>query len=122
MSFIRNGGLERKNAEAAYLVNGEDADDFIMVSSRGLLTQILRSVLPTERGFNIGLQKPSKRDDNGKEKNLDETDGYLSVYAAQNGIRYIIVEAEHEKDGEGDNHEARQAEIVTVIIRALNPK
>lgn len=75
---LRAGGPV--SARPPYRHQGEDPDDFLLVTQTRDFEQLRQS------GFNVVLQKPAASDD-----------GSLSVWATRQrpGIRYIAVEAQH---------------------------
>ena len=94
-------GLEYKNIESAYVVNGEDADDFIIVSTFELFNRLFN------RKFSIGLQKQQP----------DQKDGYLSTWCAlpDHIVDYVIIEAEHKANnntGALDRGRNRQRQMI----------
>ncbi len=77
LSYKRKG-LEAKNASRVYVNNVMDVNDFIITTDASIFHYL------KQRKINVVLQHPKPEDD-----------GSLSVYAAQNKISYINVEAKH---------------------------
>lgn len=75
----QTGGSEANEAEAVRLAPGADTDDFVFVTTRPLFDAVAAS------GVNAVLQNNETPTD----------DGSLSVWAAQNGLPYLNVEAQH---------------------------
>ena len=73
------GGTEAREAAEVRLTPGTDPDDFVFVTDPDLYRSLLESQ------FNVVLQNNDAMTD----------DGSLSVWAAQNGLRYANVEAQH---------------------------
>ncbi|MEL6770794.1 MAG: hypothetical protein AAFP18_07000 [Bacteroidota bacterium] len=71
-------GPYAEDAAGLHLAPGADADDFFFVTNRALLDTL------AEAGFNAVLQADTATDD-----------GSLSVWAAQQGVPYVNVEAQH---------------------------
>lgn len=74
-----DGGVYAQDAEAVHLAPGADPDDFFFVTDRALFDRLAAA------GFNAVLQDNARVTD----------DGSLSVWAAQQGLPYVNVEAEH---------------------------
>ena len=90
-------GAEYASDAAAVTVHpGTDPDDFFFVTDRGLYDAL------ADRGFNAVLQDNDAATD----------DGSLSVWAAQQGVPYVNVEAEH-------GHRAEQARMVAALADVL---
>lgn len=90
-SYVKGGQYER-DAKKVVIHKGSDPDDFFFVTNNNLFTSL------SEKGFNVVLQ--SSRATN---------DGSLSVYAAQNGIPYVNVEAQH-------RHQSVQKEMLKALL------
>ncbi|MEL6444917.1 MAG: hypothetical protein AAFU38_11755 [Bacteroidota bacterium] len=71
-------GPYAEDAAGLHLAPGADADDFYFVTNRALFDTL------AEAGFNAVLQANTATDD-----------GSLSVWAAQQGVPYVNVEAQH---------------------------
>ncbi|MEL7169102.1 MAG: hypothetical protein AAGN64_07095 [Bacteroidota bacterium] len=71
-------GPYAEDAAGLHLAPGADADDFFFVTDRALFDTL------AEAGFNAVLQANAATDD-----------GSLSVWAAQQGVPYVNVEAQH---------------------------
>lgn len=104
-SFIKLGDDEYFNNEATYIVQKEDPDDFLMVSNN-MLFRALISPVPGINQFSIGIQR----------QNPEESKGFLSTKCGRLGINYVIVEAEHNFEGSGVNHNVRQRAMVDRLI------
>ena len=92
----RAGGSEAAEAAALALPDGADPDDFFFVTDRGLYDALAAS------GFAVVLQDNARATD----------DGSLSVWAAQNGARYVNAEAQH-------GHRAAQTRMLDALLDAL---
>lgn len=90
------GGVYETEAEAVHLEPGADPDDFFFVTERDLFEKL------RAEGFNVVLQHNEAMTD----------DGSLSVYAAQHGLRYVNVEAQH-------GHRKEQARMIRALYRVL---
>lgn len=105
-SNLLHGAFEAQ-ADGVYLSNTEtDADNFIFLSTARYVSHF------AELGFNVVVQKASAKLPSA-ECSLD--DGSLSIYAAQNEIQYICLEA----DGTGG---ARRQTQMLEAVRALLPQ
>ena len=90
-------GAEYDTDAAAVTVHpGADADDFFFVTDRALYDALVA------RGFNAVLQDNEAATD----------DGSLSVWAAQQGVPYVNVEAQH-------GHRAEQARMIEALMDVL---
>lgn len=76
-SYVK-GGVYEKDASAVFVNPDRDVDDFYFVTSQRLYDHF------KSKSYNVVLQSKTVTDD-----------GSLSVYAAQKGIAYINVEAQH---------------------------
>lgn len=90
------GGAYETDAARVHLADGGDPDDFFFVTDAALYEALVA------RGFSAILQDNAKATD----------DGSLSVYAAQNGLPYVNVEAQH-------GHEAEQAAMIRALMEVL---
>ena len=90
------GAEYETDAEAVTVHPGTDADDFFFVTDRGLYDDLV------SRGFNAVLQDNEAATD----------DGSLSVWAAQQGVPYVNVEAQH-------GHRAEQARMIEALMDVL---
>ncbi|MEM8600726.1 MAG: protein tyrosine phosphatase [Bacteroidota bacterium] len=88
-------GPHARNAAALHLEPGADADDFFFVTDRALFDMLAGA------GFNAVLQADTATDD-----------GSLSVWAAQQGVPYVNVEAQH-------GHLAEQTRMMHALWDAL---
>ena len=104
-SFIKLGDDEYFNNEAAYIVQREDPDDFIMVSNNFLFKTLI-SDAPGVNQFSIAIQRQLP----------EESKGFLSTKCGRLKINYVIVEAEHNFEGGGVNHGIRQRAMVDRLI------
>ncbi len=84
------------DAQAVTVHPGSDPDDFFFVTDRALYDALVG------RGFNAVLQDNASATD----------DGSLSVWAAQQGVPYVNVEAEH-------GHRAEQARMIAALVDVL---
>ena len=90
------GGEYASDAAAVTVHPGSDPDDFFFVTDRGLYDAL------AARGFNAVLQDNAAATD----------DGSLSVWAAQNGVPYVNVEAQH-------GHRDAQARMIDALVDVL---
>lgn len=90
------GGEYASDAQAVTVHPGSDPDDFFFVTDRALYDAL------AGRGFNAVLQDNAAATD----------DGSLSVWAAQHGVPYVNVEAEH-------GHRAEQARMIAALADVL---
>ena len=93
------GGEYARDAEAVTIHPGSDPDDFFFVTERALYDALAR------QGFNAVLQDNARATD----------DGSLSVWAAQRGIPYVNVEAEH-------GHRIQQAGMIDALAQVLGTR
>jgi len=73
------GEVYENDAEAVFIGNGSDPDDFFFVTDRDFFTAMRQA------GYNVVLQDNAGATD----------DGSLSVYCGQRDIAYVNVEAQH---------------------------
>jgi hypothetical protein len=110
VSFVRSIAKTRTFSDqvtGVFLSNIEsDADNFIF------LTDPAKVGYFAAKGFNVVLQK---RSDELQSTSCSVDDGSLSVYAGQNGIDYICLEA----DASGRN---RQREMIKAVNELFNTK
>lgn len=85
------------DAVALHLEPGADEDDFFFVTTRALFDALAAG------GFNVVLQNNATVTD----------DGSLSVWAAQAGVPYVNVEAQH-------GHRAEQMRMIRYLLRVLD--
>ncbi|GAB5534512.1 MAG: hypothetical protein Rubg2KO_07610 [Rubricoccaceae bacterium] len=90
------GGIYETDAAAVTVHPGSDPDDFFFVTDQGLYDALVA------RGFNAVLQDNDAATD----------DGSLSVWAAQEGVPYVNVEAQH-------GHQREQARMIDALMDAL---
>lgn len=90
------GGIYERDAAAVHVQPGADPDDFFFVTEADLFEDL------QVEGFNVVLQNNAVVTD----------DGSLSVYAAQRGLRYVNVEAQH-------GHTDEQARMIRALLRVL---
>ena len=90
------GGEYASDAAAVTVHPGSDPDHFFFVTDRALYDAL------AGRGFNAVLQDNAAATD----------DGSLSVWAAQNGVPYVNVEAQH-------GHRAEQARMIDALMDVL---
>ena len=90
------GAAYATDAAAVTVHPGTDADDFFFVTDRALYDALVA------RGFNAVLQDNDAATD----------DGSLSVWAAQQGVPYVNVEAQH-------GHRAEQARMIEALMDVL---
>ncbi|MFN3595941.1 MAG: hypothetical protein ACK41D_01570 [Rubricoccaceae bacterium] len=93
----RPGQPYAADADALHLAPGADEDDFFFVTTRALFDALAAG------GFNVVLQNNDAVTD----------DGSLSVWAAQAGVPYVNVEAEH-------GHRAEQVRMVLHLLAVLD--
>ena len=93
------GAEYASDAEAVRVHEGTDPDDFFFVTDRALYDALVA------RGFNAVLQDNEAATD----------DGSLSVWAAQEGVPYVNVEAEH-------GHRAEQARMIEALLDVLGER
>lgn len=91
------GGQYFNEAAATTLQDGADPDDFFFVTDRPIYDALVA------KGFNVVLQDNDAATD----------DGSLSVWAAQNGVPYVNVEAQH-------GHAEEQARMLRALAQILN--
>lgn len=102
-------GLEYEYSESGYLVNGEDIDDFLMVSNKALFKKLFNEK-DDAINFSIGIQKRSP----------PEKHGYLSAYCGRNSINYIVVEAESNFVAQANERaEQRQKDMLRRIVEVF---
>ena len=90
------GGEYAGDAAAVTVHSGTDPDDFFFVTDPTLFDAL------EGLGFNVVLQDNAAATD----------DGSLSVWAAQQGVPYVNVEAEH-------GHRAEQARMIAALVEVL---
>jgi hypothetical protein len=104
---IAHGAFEAQ-ADGVFLSNTEtDEDNFIFLSTPAYIGYF------AEKGFNVVVQKPAAK---LRSKQCSIDDGSLSVYAAQNSVPYICLEAD------GVNGYARQSRMLEAIYALLEPE
>lgn len=98
-------GAYQDQAEGVYLSNIEDdVDNFIFLSTPAFISHF------AELGFNIVVQKSTAR---LQSKKCSVDDGSLSVFAAQNSIQYINLEAD------AVNGQIRQRQMFKAVYALL---
>ncbi len=103
---LAHGAFEAQ-ADGVFLSNTEtDEDNFVFLSSPRHIGHF------AAHGFNVVVQKQA-----GKLRSTQcaVDDGSLSVYAAQNALEYICLEAD------GTNGQARQRRMLEAVYALLNP-
>ena len=95
-SFKKNGPYSN-DAKAVYVNKKRDEDDFFLTTDEAIYDFI------KSKGYNILLQDNNKVTD----------DGSLSVYAANKGITYLNIEAQHE-------HLQQQLEMMDLVQEMIN--
>lgn len=110
-SFVKNGrnlfshGNFHQQAAGAYLSNSEsDNDNFFFLSSPEFLSFF------AARGFNVVVQKSATE---LQSSNCDVDDGSLSVFAGQQNISYINIEADTATGA------ARQRQMIEAVYELL---
>ncbi len=109
VGFLRNAQSERGAFEAqaagVYFANAEaDADNFIILSSTRYVGFF------AENNFNVVVQKSAHQLESGQCA-LD--DGSLSIYAGQQGIEYVCLEADAASGA------LRQKQMIAAVYRLL---
>ncbi len=106
-SFLKEGDPEYDNNEALYAVHNESVNDFFMVSTNALFDKLF-SNKPGNNRFNIAIQK----------QHPDEDEGFLSARCANMPVpvNYIIIEAMHRLNNDGDDHAFRQRQMIDRLI------
>lgn len=95
-------------AAGVFLSNSErDPDNFVFLANSAYLTYF------SDKGFNVVLQKNAS---SLTSEACSVDDGSLSVYAAQNGIDYICLEADAVSGG------IRQREMLTAVYELFGVK
>lgn len=92
--FHQTSGVYLSNAE-------EDDDNFVFVSDSKLVRHF------ADRGFNVVVQKPAAQ---LLDKRCTIDDGSFSVYAGQNSLTYICLEAD------ANSGSSRQAEMFEAVL------
>jgi len=106
-SFLKEGDPEYDNNEALYAVRTESQNDFFMVSTNALFDKLFTNK-PGNNRFNIAIQR----------QHPDEEEGFLSARCANMPVpvNYIIIEAMHRLNNEGDDHAFRQRQMIDRLI------
>lgn len=86
-------------------VGEHNEDDFFFITDRNDFEHMKKD------GWNLVLQNP------GVAQREDEDDGSLSVYAAQQGLRYFNIEAQRRnEEGKGKNHLKQQQAMFRYLM------
>ena len=105
LSFVVPGGMETDDTEAAYIVNGEDSDNFFIASNPFIFSNLI-NWRPKEEHFTVSLQK----------KRPISREGYLSVYSGMGNMNYIAIEAQH------NTGNMRQTQMINRVLDAFDAR
>jgi hypothetical protein len=98
----------QEQAAGVYLSNAEgDGDNFVLLSTPHLLPHF------AGRGFNVVVQRPAAE---LRDERCAVDDGSFSVYAAQQGITYVCLEAD---SAAGAERQRRMLEAVYELLPRL---